>query len=88
MYLLNNAIKTKFGLLNLIKIRFFDETRLNWEAAMDFEVKDRSVLLQKVNYDERFKYIKRTEWDAVEFKTKDTLVYFLKPLASEVYLKD
>lgn len=55
---------------------------------MDFEVKDRSVLLQKVNYDERFKYIKRTEWDAVEFKTKDTLVYFLKPLASEVYLKD
>lgn len=87
VYVLNNAIDTKYGLLKYIKIRFFDETRLNWEAAADFVVKDRNVLLDKVGKDERYKYIKREEWDAVEFKTKDTLIYFLKPLASEVYTK-
>ncbi len=26
-------------------------------------------------------------WDAIEFKTSDTLIYFLNPLASEVYGK-
>lgn len=30
-------------------------------------------------------YIKRLKWDAVEFKTDDTLIYFLELLASEVY---
>ncbi len=87
VYLLNNPIKTKYGDLKYIKIRFFDESRLNWEAAADFVVEDRNVLLNQVGKDERYKYIERPEWDAVEFKTKDTLVYFLKPLASEVYSK-
>ena len=39
-------------------------------------------------YDNTQPYIKRSErpeWDAVEFKTDDTLIYFLNPLASEVY---
>ena len=31
-------------------------------------------------------YIVRPDWDAIEFKTKDTLIYFLNPLASDVYL--
>lgn len=87
VYLLNNPVRTKYGDLNLIKIRFFDETRLNWEAAADFVVKNRKVLEEKVKTDSRFKYIVRPDWDAVEFKTEDTLIYFLNPLASEVYLK-
>ena len=88
VYLLNNPIKTRYGELSLIKVRFFDETRTNWEAAADFDVKDRKALEDKVEKDSRFKYIARPDWDAVEFKTEDTLVYFLKPLASEVYLKN
>lgn len=88
VYSLNTPIKTKYGDLKYIKIRIFDESRLNWEAAADFVVEDRNVLLNQVGKDERYKYIKRPDWDAVEFKTKDTLIYFLNPLASEVYTKN
>lgn len=87
IYSLHEAISTKYGKLKYIKIRFFDESRLNWEAAADFVAKDRSILLDKVGEDERFSYIERPEWNAVEFKTDNTLIYFLNPLASEVYGK-
>jgi len=87
IYLLNTPIKTKYGDLKLFKVRFYDNTRTNWEAAADFVVKDRKLLEEKVGKDSRYKYIVRPDWDAIEFKTKDTLIYFLKPLASEVYLK-
>ena len=86
VYYLNKPVITKYGELRLIKIRFYDETRTNWEAAADFVVKDRRVLEDKVGKDSRFKYIVRPDWDAIEFKTNDTLIYFLNPLASEVYL--
>lgn len=85
VYALNNPVETKYGKLTYIKIRIFDETRLNWEAAADFVVKDRNILMEKVGKDTRFTYIKREKWDAVEFKTDNALVYFLSPLASEVY---
>ena len=85
VYLLNQPIKTKYGELRHIKIRYFDETRLNWEAAADFVAKDRNTLMNKIGKDTRYSYIKRTEWDAIEFKTDNTLIYFLNPLASEVY---
>ena len=88
VYSLNNPINTKYGELKYVKIRFFDETRLNWEAAADFVVEDRNVLLDKVGKDSRFKYIERPDWNAVEFKTDNTLIYFLKPLASEVYINN
>lgn len=88
VYLLDEAIPTKYGKLKMVKIRFFDKSRLNWEAAADFVVKDRDVLMNKVGKDERFSYIERPEWDAVEFKTENTLIYFLNPLASEVYRKE
>ena len=88
VYALNNPIETKYGKLTYIKIRIFDETRLNWEAAADFVVKDRNILMEKVGKDTRFTYIKREKWDAVEFKTDNTLVYFLNPLVSEVYGKN
>ena len=88
VYLLNTPIKTKYGELSLFKVRFYDETRLKWETAADFVVKDRTILEKKVGVDSRFKYIKRSDWDAVEFKTEDTLIYFLNPLASEVYLNE
>ena len=41
--------------------------------------------MNKVGKDKRYSYIKRPEWDAIEFKTENTLIYFLNPLASEVY---
>ena len=41
--------------------------------------------IREVGIDSRYTYIKRNEWDAIEFKTDDTLIYFLNPLASEVY---
>lgn len=85
IYLLNRPIKTNYGELKYLKIRYFDETRLNWEVAADFVVKDRNVLMNKVGKDKRYSYIKRPEWDAIEFKTENTLIYFLNPLASEVY---
>ena len=88
VYLLNTPVKTQYGNLSLFKIRFFYDTRTNWEAAADFVVKDRKILEDKVGKDSRFKYIVRPEWDAIEFKTKDTLIYFLNPLASEVYLNN
>ena len=86
VYLLNNPMLTKYGELSLFKVRFYDDTRLNWEAAADFVVKDRTLLENKVDKDSRFKYLVRPDWDAIEFKTKDTLIYFLNPLASEIYL--
>ena len=85
VYLLNEPIKTKYGELRHMKIRYYDEKRLNWEAAADFVVKDRNILMNKAGKDKRYSYIKRTEWDAIEFKTNDTLIYFLNPLASKVY---
>lgn len=85
IYRLNQPIKTNYGELKYLKIRYFDETRLNWEAAADFVVKDRNVLMNKVGKDKRYSYIKRPEWDAIEFKTENTLIYFLNPLASKVY---
>jgi len=88
VYFLNTPIKTKYGDLKYIKVRYFDESRLNWEAAADFVVEDRNILLNQVGKDERYKYIERPEWDAVEFKTDNTLIYFLNPLASEVYGKN
>ncbi len=87
VYELDEPIQTQYGELKFIKIRFFDETRLNWEAAADFKIKDRQLLLNKIGKDDRFSYIERPDWNAVEFKTDDTLVYFLEPLASEVYAK-
>ncbi len=57
VYLLNEAIPTKYGKLKMVKIRFFDKSRLNWEAAADFVVKDRDFLMNKVGKDERFSYI-------------------------------
>ena len=85
IYILNQPIKTNYGELKYLKIRYFDETRLNWEAAADFVVKDRNILMNKVGKDKRYSYIKRPDWDAIEFKTENTLIYFLNPLASEVY---
>lgn len=87
IYFLKEPIETKYGKLTYIKVRIFDKTRLKWEAATDFVVKDRNILMEKVGKDARFSYIKREKWDAVEFKTDNTLVYFLNPLASQVYGK-
>lgn len=85
VYILNEPLMTIFGPLKFVKIRIFDATRLKWGAAADFSVANRSLLLNKVGKDSRFSYLERPEWTAIEFKTDDALVYFLEPLASEVY---
>ena len=54
IYTLKVPLQTKYGQLKWIKIRYFDESRLNWEAAADFIVEDRKVLLDKVGKDDRF----------------------------------
>jgi hypothetical protein len=84
-YLLNESIKTKWGLLKFLKIRFFDESRLKYEAAPDFAVKDWSKLRQQVEIDKRFSFISRPNWDAIEFKTENSLMYFLNPLVTSIY---
>lgn len=53
VYYLNTPIKTKYGDLKYIKIRFFDKSRLNWEAAADFVIEDRNVLLNQVGKDNK-----------------------------------
>lgn len=87
IYTLIKPLDTKYGKLRWIKIRYFDESRLDWEATADFVVDNRNILLDKLDKDKRFTYIKRDDWDAIEFKTDNTLIYFLNPLASEVYSK-
>lgn len=84
-YLLNTPIQTKWGDLKFLKIRFFDESRLAYEAAPDFAVANWEKLKQKVNTDDRFSYINRPKWEAIEFKTENSLVYFLNPLVTSVY---
>lgn len=84
-YLLNKPFKTYWGELKFLKIRFYDETKLNWEAAADFAVEDWNYLKNRCLKDNRFTYIEREKWEAVEFKTSNSLVYFLNPLVTEVY---
>ncbi len=87
IYLLKTPIPTKYGDLFLLKVRSFDETRLDWEAEVDFIVEDRDILKKKIGNDRRFSFLVRPDWDAVEFKTNDTLAYFVHPSATDVYLK-
>ena len=84
-YLLNEPIDTKWGKLRFLKIRFFDETKIKYEAAPDFAVKNWETLKEKTNFDERFTFISRPNWDAIEFKTENSLIYFLNPLVTTVY---
>lgn len=84
-YLLDNPIKTKWGDLRFLKIRFYDESKLYYEAAPDFEVENWEKLKEKSNNDSRFKLIEREKWKAIEFKTDNCLVYFLNPLVTKVY---
>lgn len=84
-YLLNNAIATRWGKLKFFKVRYFDETKLNWEAAPDFEIEDWNNLKQQVEKDKELTFISREKWDAIEYKSNDALIYFLNPLVTAVY---
>ena len=76
-YVFTTPIPTKFGCLKIIKIRKFDETRLPWVAAPDFSMTDYDMFLNKYKFDKRFAYIERPTYKGLEFKTKDSLIYFL-----------
>ncbi|MCI9434149.1 MAG: hypothetical protein HFI86_02575 [Bacilli bacterium] len=84
-YLLNNPIKTRWGNLRFFKIRFYDESRLNYEAAPDFKIENWDKLKKIGANDKRFSFIDREKWQAIEFKTNNCLVYFLNPLVTTVY---
>lgn len=84
-YLLNSPIMTKWGELKFLKIRFFDETRLNWEAAPDFEVENWNKLKEEVANNPKLSFISREKWDAIEYKSDNALIYFLNPLVTSVY---
>ena len=84
-YLLNTPIVTKWGKLQFLKIRFFDKTRLNWECAPDFAIEDWEALKQKIGIDEHLSFYTRKEWEAIEYKSDDSLIYFLNPLVSKIY---
>lgn len=76
-YLFNTPLKTKYGDLKIFKIRKYDETRLNYPAAPDFNMTDYNTFLKYYINDDRFTYIKRPTYCGLEFKTKDSLIYFL-----------
>jgi len=76
-YVFNTPIFTKFGYLKIIKIRKFDETRLPWIAAPDFSMTDYNIFLKQYKNDKRFTYIERPTYKGLEFKTKNSLIYFL-----------
>ena len=63
-------------MLNPTWKKLSDNTNIEFEGCLS---------IPSIRKDSRYSYIKRTEWDAIEFKTDDTLIYFLNPLASEVY---
>lgn len=88
-YLLNKPIKTRWGNLKFIKIRFFDESKLHYEAAPDFELDSWENFLEIAQANKRYSFINREKWKAIEFKTENCLVYFLNPLITQVYdIKD
>lgn len=88
-YLLNSPIKTKWGGLKFVKKRFYDESKLHYEAAPDFALESFEKLKEIAQNDKRYSFINREKWQAIKFKTENCLVYFLKPLVTQVYgIKD
>ena len=76
-YVFHKPIKTKLGELKIIKIRKYDETRLQWLAAPDFNVIDYNEFKNRYISDDRFTYIEKPTYKGLEFKTKNSLIYFL-----------
>ena len=76
-YVFHNPIKTKFGELKIIKIRIYDETRLPWLGAPDFNVLNYDIFKNTYINDKRFTYIEKPTYKGLEFKTKYSLIYFL-----------
>ncbi len=84
-YSLNKPITTKFGSIKIFKIRKFDETRLQWVAAPDFETTEYNEFCELYMNDGRFKYIEKPTYKGLEFKTEKSLVYFLDELTTDYY---
>lgn len=84
-YVLNKPIKTIFGLLKIIKIRVYDESRLNWVAAPDFAIVSYSEFEKHYKNDDRFTYIEKPVYKGLEFKTDKSLIYFLDELTTDYY---
>lgn len=84
-YVFHKPIETNFGVLKIFKIRKFDTTRLPWLAAPDFRMTDYSKFLKTYKHDSRFTYIEKPTYNGLEFKTKDSLIYFLDVPTTEFY---
>lgn len=77
-YVFNKPKETKFGKLKIIKIRKYDESRLQWLAAPDFNVLDYNEFKSNYITDDRFTYVEKPTYNGLEFKTKHSLIYFLE----------
>jgi len=87
-YVFNYPIETRFGQIKICKIRKFDKTRLKWVSAPDFATTDYDKFLELYKNDERFKYIEKTTYKGLEFKTDKSLIYFLDELTTYYYKID
>lgn len=79
IYRLNTPIKTKYGLLSLVKIRILDSSR-NQRGAPDFKVKN-YVEFKKVHKD--FNLIVRPGYELLELRGDRVLIYFPSETLSE-----
>ncbi len=84
-YVFHKPIKTQFGMLKIIKVRKFDETRLPWLAAPDFRVTDYDIFFKTYKNDKRFNFVQKPTYSGLEFKTQNSLIYFLDEPTTEYY---
>ena len=84
-YVFNKPMQTVYGLLKIIKIIKYDETRIPWVAAPDFKTINYKKFLRKYKDDKRFTYIERPTYKGLELKTKKSLIYFLDELTTDYY---
>ncbi len=86
-YRLYSPIQTILGIIEIIKIRKFDETRLHWLGAGDFVVADFEKFKEKYKDYQNCKYVEVENYNAIEIKTPNTLGYVMD-IPTSIYYKD
>lgn len=84
-YVFHTPLNTQFGPLKIIKVRKFDETRLPWLAAPDFRVTDYASFFKTYKNDSRFSVVQKPTYSGLEFKTPNSLIYFLDEPTTHYY---
>ncbi|MDP3964919.1 MAG: hypothetical protein Q8Q20_04690 [bacterium] len=82
-YILNEPIVTVAGSLKALKVRKYDPSRLQ-RGAPDFQVEDFQAFKEKyLSQGHNFTLMVRKEFEALELKGEDVLVYFPNILFEE-----